>query len=59
MFRVRAAIFLVVWFVTQFFLAGGDTNIAWEAHVVGFVFGVIAALVVPRARPVERRPRID
>ena len=53
-FRVPAAVFLVVWFLMQFLLAGGDTNIAWEAHVVGFVFGVIAAVVVSRARPAER-----
>jgi membrane associated rhomboid family serine protease len=45
-----------VWFLMQFLLAGGDTNIAWEAHVVGFVFGVIAAVVVSRSRP-ERRGR--
>jgi membrane associated rhomboid family serine protease len=50
-FRVPAAVFLVVWLLMQFVLAGEDTNIAWEAHVVGFVFGVIAAVVVPRARP--------
>jgi hypothetical protein len=50
-FRVPAAVFLVVWFLMQFVLAGDDTNIAWEAHVVGFVFGAIAAVVVPRARP--------
>jgi membrane associated rhomboid family serine protease len=53
-FRVPAAVFLVVWFLMQFLLADADTNIAWEAHVVGFVFGVIAAVVVPRARPAER-----
>jgi membrane associated rhomboid family serine protease len=53
-FRVPAAVFLVVWFLMQFLLAGGDTNIAWEAHVVGFGFGVIAAIVLPRARPAER-----
>jgi membrane associated rhomboid family serine protease len=53
-FRIPAAIFLVVWFAMQFLLAGRDTNIAWEAHVVGFVFGVIAAVVVSRSRPARR-----
>jgi membrane associated rhomboid family serine protease len=42
-FRVPAAVFLVVWFALQFALAGQDTNIAWEAHVVGFVAGLIIA----------------
>jgi hypothetical protein len=32
---VPAADFLVVRFLMQFVLAGDDTNIAWEAHVVG------------------------
>jgi membrane associated rhomboid family serine protease len=42
-FRVPAAVFLVIWFIGQFALAGGDTNIAWEAHVGGFVVGAIYA----------------
>ncbi len=54
-FRVPAAVFLTVWFGLQFLLANEDTNIAWEAHVVGFVFGVVVAAtlrstVVPRRR---------
>jgi membrane associated rhomboid family serine protease len=26
-------------------MAGGDTNVAWEAHVGGFLFGVLVGLV--------------
>ena len=43
-FRVPAAVFLAIWFALQFALADLDTNIAWEAHVVGFVFGLIVAI---------------
>jgi membrane associated rhomboid family serine protease len=49
-FRVPAAVFLVIWFLGQFALAGGDTNIAWEAHVGGFVVGALYAWRVRRSR---------
>lgn len=42
MLPVPAALFLAVWFLGQFGLGG--TNVAWEAHVGGFVFGLVAAL---------------
>lgn len=48
-FQVPAFIFLMIWFLGQFALAGAETNIAWEAHVGGFVAGVIYGLVI-RAR---------
>lgn len=41
-----AMLFLLIWFGSQFLLAGGETLIAWEAHVAGFVFGFIGALVL-------------
>ncbi len=44
---VPAAIFLGIWFVLQFSLGGG--NVAWEAHVGGFVFGFLVALVSRRS----------
>jgi membrane associated rhomboid family serine protease len=34
---VPAAIFLGIWFVVQLLFVGG--NVAWEAHVGGFIFG--------------------
>jgi membrane associated rhomboid family serine protease len=53
-FRIPAAFFLVVWFALQFALAGQDTNIAWEAHVIGFAFGLAVAGAL-RARGSIRR----
>ncbi len=56
-FRVPAAIFLLVWFGLQFLLAEQDTNIAWEAHVVGFVFGVAVVGAMRLLGLPMRRPR--
>ena len=44
-FAIPAGWFLLVWFVGQFALAVVDTGVAWEAHVVGFLFGVLVTLV--------------
>jgi membrane associated rhomboid family serine protease len=43
--RLRARWVLVMWFVLQFFTAPGS-GVAWMAHVGGFVFGMLVALVV-------------
>ena len=43
---VPAAIFLGLWFVTQFQFAGAETGVAWEAHVFGFLFGVALTLLL-------------
>lgn len=43
-FRVPAAVFLVVWFAGQFAISATDPQVAWQAHVGGFVFGILAAL---------------
>lgn len=48
-FALPAMLFLAIWFLSQFLLAGGGTNIAWEAHVAGFLFGVLVALVARRS----------
>lgn len=40
---VPAIIFLGVWLFAQFGLGG--TNVAWEAHVGGFLFGAVVALL--------------
>ncbi len=42
---VPAWIFLALWFLGQFFIAAQATSIAWEAHVAGFVFGMVATLL--------------
>ena len=39
---VSALLFLGIWFLLQFGI--GDENVAWEAHVGGFVFGVLVTL---------------
>ena len=50
---VPAWLFLGIWFVAQFGLGG--TNVAWEAHAGGFVFGLVATL--PFRRRLLRRVR--
>ena len=45
---VPAWVFLGIWFATQFWIASSTTNVAWEAHVGGFVFGLLVALVLRR-----------
>jgi membrane associated rhomboid family serine protease len=42
-----AALFLAVWFVAQFGLGG--TGTAWEAHVGGFLFGLVVATIFRRS----------
>jgi membrane associated rhomboid family serine protease len=42
-----AIIFLAFWFFAQFGLGG--TNTAWEAHVGGFLFGLVLALLFRRS----------
>lgn len=44
---IPAAIFLGIWFFAQFGLGG--TNVAWEAHAGGFVFGLLVALFFRRS----------
>jgi membrane associated rhomboid family serine protease len=34
----------VFWVGQQFLLVGGNTNIAWAAHVGGFAFGALVGL---------------
>ena len=45
---IPAAFFLGLWFLSQFLLAGDAGGIAWEAHVGGFLFGALLALVLRR-----------
>ncbi len=54
-----ASVFLIIWFFGQFLV--GSTGVAWQAHVGGFVFGVmVAALLRPAllSRLRRRRRRI-
>jgi membrane associated rhomboid family serine protease len=38
---VPAFVFLIVWFIFQFFYAGAGSGIAWLAHVGGFIAGIL------------------
>lgn len=44
---VPAALFLGIWFFAQFGLGG--TNVAWEAHAGGFLFGLVIAALFRRS----------
>ena len=48
--KVSAAWLLGFWFAQQFLLVRGASQIAWSAHVGGFVFGVLVGFVW-RRRP--------
>ncbi|MCJ7724936.1 MAG: rhomboid family intramembrane serine protease [Acidimicrobiia bacterium] len=50
---VPAVVFLGLWLISQFFLAGGGSGVAWEAHVAGFAFG--AAFCLPFRRALLQR----
>lgn len=52
-FTVSAGWFLLLWFVGQFAFTAFETGVAWEAHVTGFLFGMLVTLVV--RRPLVRR----
>jgi membrane associated rhomboid family serine protease len=43
---IPAVFFLGIWFLSQFFLV--DASVAWQAHVAGFVFGALVALILRR-----------
>jgi membrane associated rhomboid family serine protease len=47
--EVAAKWLLIFWFVLQFF-TNANEGVAWVAHVGGFVFGVLVALVVRMVR---------
>jgi membrane associated rhomboid family serine protease len=50
---ISAKWFLGFWFVSQFFVNPNE-GVAWAAHVGGFVFGVVVALVIRMLRPARR-----
>ena len=60
--QLSAYVVLGIWFVFQFF-TGEASNVAWMAHVGGFVFGVLAILLLggrphrPHALRYEPIPR--
>ena len=46
---VPAAYLLLMWFVLQFFTP--NTGVAWVAHVGGFAFGAVVALLLRQIKP--------
>ncbi|MCY4623246.1 MAG: rhomboid family intramembrane serine protease [bacterium] len=58
-FRMPAALFLLLWLGAQFLLAGGASGIAWEAHVAGFLFGMVVTLVFRRGLTARLAERAD
>ena len=56
-FEVPAWIYLILWFGGQFALAGEVGQIAWEAHVGGFLFGLLIAAAL-RSRLRDRIARL-
>ncbi len=53
--RLPAALVLLAWFTLQFF-TGGESGVAWVAHVAGFIFGALVATVL-RGRSTARPAR--
>jgi membrane associated rhomboid family serine protease len=58
----RAALFLGIWFATNLLfgiIAGPlgitDASIAWEAHIGGFLVGLLLFPLVDRAEPIHFR----
>lgn len=45
LWNVKAKWWLAFWLVSQFFI-GADSQVAWMAHVGGFVFGILVGLIV-------------
>ena len=51
--EIAAKWWLGIWFVSQFFI-NREAGVAWDAHVGGFVFGVLVGLVVRAVKPVRQ-----
>jgi len=45
---IPAVVFLGIWIISQFLLVDAASGIAWEAHVAGFLFGVLVTLPLRR-----------
>jgi membrane associated rhomboid family serine protease len=57
---IPALFFLGLWFLSQFLLVGEGNGIAWEAHVAGFLFGMLVAFPFRRrllGNAMEPNPR--
>ena len=52
---IPASLFLIVWFMFQFFYAGSGEGIAWLAHIGGFLAGI----VLLRLLQTQKKPHIE
>jgi len=52
---IPASVFLIIWFVFQFFNAGGGEGIAWLAHVGGFLAGIVLLWLLQN----QKKPHIE
>jgi membrane associated rhomboid family serine protease len=52
---IPASVFLVIWFVFQFLSVSGGSDIAWLAHVGGFILGflLVKLFLVGKKPPIE------
>lgn len=63
--EIPAMLFLLFWFVSQLYSGlfairgGGESGIAWWAHIGGFAFGVITVLLFRRRTPYRIDHRRD
>ena len=49
---IPAFVFLLVWFLFQFFYAGSASGVAWLAHVGGFLIGIYLIKLFKKKKPV-------
>ena len=63
--EIPAVLFLVFWFVSQLYSGlfsiqgGGESGIAWWAHIGGFIFGLIMVFFFRKRTPYRRDYRRD
>lgn len=63
--EIPAALFLIFWFVSQLYSGlfaiqgGGESGIAWWAHIGGFIFGLIMVFFFRRRTPYRMDYRRD
>lgn len=54
LWSVKAKWWLAFWLISQFFI-GADSQVAWMAHVGGFVFGLLVGFLVRRSPSAQNR----
>lgn len=55
--ELPAVIFLGIWFITQLLMAGGGGEVAWFAHIGGFIAGLLLVKRFVRYSPRSRMRR--